>query len=151
MGQFHKLLDAKCEKSGEPIDRPAAPTPDSAVKQSLTGFQWKRGDTLVQLFYFTAEDPAKALAYRSISVHYHYQDIAPPDTAPLPDAPRSNADPNANPLFGSGAKAVPSASPTPAIPAASATPAPSPEYGPPPPPTPTPKPGTRDADPLPER
>ena len=150
LDQFHKLLDAKCAKPAEPVDRPAAPSPDNSVKQTLTGFQWKRGDTLVQLFYFTAEDPAKSLAYRSISVHYHYQDLTPPDASPLPDSDRATADPNANPLFGGGAKAVPSAS-LEAGPAATATPVPSPEYGPPPPPTPKPKAGSRDAEPLPER
>ena len=75
MGQFRKLLEAACQKEGEIISRQTdQPAADPAVKQSLMGYQWQRGDTLVQLFYFSAEDPAKSLSYRSISVHYHYQD-----------------------------------------------------------------------------
>ena len=142
MEQFRKLLDVKCEKPGTPLPPQSDQPTGSTVQQSLSGFEWKRGDTLVQLFYFAAEDNAKSLAYRSISVHYRYQDLMQ-DTEPLPDANR-NADPNANVLFG-GTK--------PALPAdAAPTPTPSLEYGPPPPPTPTPKSGSRDtADPLPER
>ena len=146
MDQFRRLLEAKCEKPGEAVPMQTDQPADSTVKQTLTGFQWKRGDTLVQLFYFSAEDTAKPLAYRSISVHYHYQDLMP-DAPPLPDADR-NADPNANALFGGAAKPAPGGTPVPATP----TPAPSPQYGPPPPPTPTPKPGSRESfDPLPER
>lgn len=144
MGQFRRLLEVKCEKPGEVISRQTDQPADSTVKQSLMGYQWKRGDTLVQLFYFAAEDTAKSLTYRSISVHYHQQELVY-DSGPLPEVSR-NADPNANPLFG-GAKTTAAA----ATPAATASPAPSPVYGPPPPPTPTPKPGARDSDALPER
>ena len=145
MGEFRRLLEVKCEKPGEMISRQTEQPPDSSVKQSLMGYQWKRGDTLVQLFYFSAEDPVKSLAYRSISVHYHQQELIEDSGPPLPDAARSS-DPNANPLFGGGTKPSPGATS-----AASASPSPSIEYGPPPPPTPTPKPGSRDGDPLPER
>ena len=144
MGQFRRLLEAKCEKPGEIISRDTAQPADSTVKQSLMGYQWKRGDTMVQLFYFSAEDSVKALAFRSISVHYLYQEIVP-ENVPLPDG-GSNVDPNASVLFGGGKKPTATAGP-----GSSPTPAPSPQYGPPPPPTPTPKPGARDTDPLPER
>lgn len=137
MGQFRRLLEAKCEKPGEMISRDTAQPAGGTVKQSLMGYQWKRGDTMVQLFYFSAEDSAKGLVFRSISVHYLYQEIVP-ENVPLPEA-GANADPNASVLFG-GAKKP-----------SGPTPAPSPEYGPPPPPTPSPKPGNRDSDPLPER
>ena len=145
MGQFRRLLEVKCEKPGEIVSRQTDQPVDASVKQSLMGYEWKRGDTLVQLFYFSAEDTAKSLAYRSISVHYHMQEIVPLDAGPLPEIDR-NTDPNANPLFGGNTKAAPGASP-----AASASLASSPQYGPPPPPTPTPKPNSRDSDPLPER
>ena len=115
MGQFRRLLDAKCEKPGEMISRESDQTTAAGVKQSLMGYQWSRGDTLVQLFYFSAEDPVKSLAFRSISVHYHYQDpnpSPPPDTAELPTNP--NTDPNASPLFGGRATPEPVAAvPTP--------------------------------------
>ena len=138
MGQFRRLLDVKCEKPGEVISRQSDQPADSTVKQSLMGYQWKRGDTVVQLFYFSAEDPDKSLNFRSISVHYLYQEIAP-DVMPLPDTGRGT-NPNASVLFGGGGGAK-----------TNPTPVESPRYGPPPPPTPTPKPSTSDGDPLPER
>ena len=120
MGQFRRLLDAKCEKPGEMISRESDQTTAAGVKQSLMGYQWSRGDTLVQLFYFAAEDPAKALTFRSISVHYHYQDPSPSpalDDSELPT--NANADPNVSPLFGGRAK-------PPALAAATPPPAPAP-------------------------
>jgi hypothetical protein len=97
MGQFRKLLDGVCEKPGEIISRQTdQPSEDPALKQSLMGYQWQRGDTLVQLFYFSAEDTAKSLSYRTISVHYHYQD---PYAIQASDAPAGsvNPAPGANP------------------------------------------------------
>ena len=126
MGQFRRLLEAKCEKPGEMISRNADQPTADGLKQSLMGYQWSRGDTLVQLFYFSAEDPVKSLAYRSISVHYHYQDPNPPaaqDDTALPT--NANADPNVSPLFGGRAKLEPAATPAPIVtttPAASPNP-----------------------------
>ena len=127
MGQFRRLLEAKCEKPGEMISRDADQPTADGLKQSLMGYQWSRGDTLVQLFYFSAEDPVKSLAYRSISVHYHYQDPTPPapaDDTALPVNP--NADPNVSPLFGGRAKLEPAATPAPSV---AATPAGTPSPG----------------------
>ena len=133
MGQFRRLLDAKCEKPGEMISRDSDQTTPTGVKQSLMGYQWSRGDTLVQLFYFSAEDPAKSLTFRSISVHYHYQDPnpnPPPEDSELPT--NASVNPNVSPLFGGRAKpevvaAVSTPTPAPAVtPAPAATPAPAP-------------------------
>jgi hypothetical protein len=122
MGQFRKLLDKVCEKPGEIISRQTdQPSEDPALKQSLMGYQWRRGDTLVQLFYFSAEDTAKALTYRTISVHYHYQDPADLDAA-------NGGTGESSPAPGANSPANPSLFPN----AAS-------------------KPLTPDADPLPER
>ena len=135
MGQFRRLLDAKCEKPGEMISRESDQTTPQGVKQSLMGYQWSRGDTLVQLFYFSAEDPAKSLTFRSISVHYHYQDPnppPPPDDLELPA--NANADPNVSPLFGGRAK-------PPSV-AAASTPAPTSAPAPSPSPTETPTAGS---------
>ena len=115
MEQFRKLLDKVCEKEGEMISRQTdQPSEDPALKQSLTGYQWKRGDTLVELFYFSAEDPAKSLSYRSISVHYHYRDPAEVDAAnggpadPAGVNPAPGANPASSPsLFPHGAAAAP--------------------------------------------
>ena len=124
MGQFRRLLEAKCEKPGEMISRDSDQTAPNGVKQSLMGYQWSRGDTLVQLFYFSAEDPAKSLAFRSISVHYHYQDPNPPAASEEAELPvNANADPNASPLFGGRAKPEPVVAPTP-TPMPTATPGP---------------------------
>jgi hypothetical protein len=119
MGQFRKLLDGICEQPGEIVSRQTdAPAEDPSLKQSLMGYQWRRGDTLVQLFYFSAEDPAKSLTYRTISVHYHYQDPADLEAANAAaggtnPAPGANA--GANPsLFPHGANPVtPDADPLP--------------------------------------
>lgn len=86
MGQFRRLLETKCEAPGEIISRKSDQVPDSTVKETLMGYQWVRGDTIVQLFYYAAEDTSKALNFRSISVHYHYRDpFAPaPGSEPSP-------------------------------------------------------------------
>ncbi len=104
MGQFRKLLDTICAKPGEIISRQTdQPSEDASLKQSLMGYQWRRGDTLVQLFYFSAEDPAKSLSYRTISVHYHYEDPADllPSGAPADTngavAPANGANPASAP------------------------------------------------------
>ena len=107
MGQFRRLLESKCEAPGELISRGPldTPAPDNPVKETLTGYQWKHGDTIVQLFYFAAEDTSKNQNFRSISVHYHYTDpyaVAPEDT-PAPAAgdaaaPAVGAAADTNPL-----------------------------------------------------
>ncbi len=172
MGQFRRLLDAKCEAPGEMISRTTDQPPGEAgVKQSLMGYQWKRGDTLVQLFYFSAEDPEKKLTFRNISLHYYYQDPNPPNPADsaLPDG--ANPDPaGGGTLFGGKLPVGSGAAPAPAggvagpAPTPEPTPAPTPElpweYAPdvPPSPAPTPTPppkGKRpvppsESDPLPE-
>ena len=171
MGQFRRLLEAKCEAPGEMISRQSDQPPGEAgITQSLMGYQWKRGDTLVQLFYFSAEDPDKKLTFRNISLHYYYQDPNPPSAADTALPENTNADPNASTLFGGKAGAAPPASAAPGVPPApnptpEPTPAPPPalpwEFAPDVPPTPTPTPtparGKRkrpaapsESDPLPE-
>lgn len=83
MGQLRRRLEGLTGGPGEMISRNTDSSPtDAGIKQSLMGYQWNRGDTMLQLFYFSAEEPGKALAYRTISVHYHYQDpaaVVPPE------------------------------------------------------------------------
>ena len=124
MGQFRRLLEAKCEAPGEMISRQTdQPPAENGIKQSLMGYQWRRGDTLVQLFYFSAEDPDKKLTFRNISLHYYYQDPTPPAPADvaLPES-GGNSDPNAGTLFGGKAATGTGA----ASPAASVEPTPAP-------------------------
>lgn len=48
---------------------------DDIVTQTLTGYEWKKENTIAQLFYFSAEKANnKNLTFRTISVHYRYQD-----------------------------------------------------------------------------
>ncbi len=74
MRQLRQRLEAICAGPGEMVSRSTDQPADTSIKQSLMGYKWSKGDTLVELFYFSAEDPAKALKYRTISVHYQYQD-----------------------------------------------------------------------------
>jgi hypothetical protein len=107
MGQFRRLLESKCEAPGELISRGAADgqPADNPVKETLTGYQWKHGDTIVQLFYFAAEDTTKNQSFRSISVHYHYTDpYAVADATPEP-TPSSGAGDVAAPAVGAAAAA----------------------------------------------
>ena len=69
----------------------------------------KRGDHARAIILFRwRNDTAKPLAYRSISVHYHYQDLTPPDISPAARLrSRQLRTPTSNPLFGGGAKAIP--------------------------------------------
>jgi hypothetical protein len=101
MGQLRRRLEGLCGGPGEMVSRKTEQAPDSKIKQSLMGYQWLRGDTLVQLFYFSAEEEGQALTYRTISVHYHYQDPTavtsmpegPGPTPPPPLIPGSTLDP----------------------------------------------------------
>lgn len=89
VGKFKDLLESRCGKPGEAIPpAPATAPPNPNFKQSLTGFRWSRGDTLVELIYFSVEDLAKSLTYRTISIHYYYQDpYAPPPGAAASPSP----------------------------------------------------------------
>ncbi len=96
MGDFRRLLETKCETPGEIISRKSDQVPNSTVKETLMGYQWVRGDTIVQLFYYAAEDTVKALNFRSISVHYRYRD----PFGPLPGAEQPTPAPAAPPQPG---------------------------------------------------
>lgn len=75
------------------------PTPAPAIQQTLTGYQWKKGDSEVELFYFAVEEPGdKKHAFRTLSVHFRYRDptggsIGPngPDASPAPPDPNGGA------------------------------------------------------------
>lgn len=85
MGQLRRRLETLAGGPGEMISRGNDDAPvDPSIKQSLMGYQWNRGDTMLQLFYFSAEEPGKALTYRTISVHYHYQDPAAGQAPEMP-------------------------------------------------------------------
>ena len=130
MGLFRRVLESKCGGAGNMISRDTKQEPNSPLKESLMGYQWERGDTMVQLFYFSAEDTSKKLTFRTISVHYHYRDSMQDMYQPMPDniGGGGPVDPNSNPLFGGsgrpsvgggnndgGSKGTPAPSPSPAV------------------------------------
>lgn len=130
MGLFRRVLEIKCGGPGEMVSRDTIQEPNSTVKETFMGYQWNRGDTSVQLFYFSAEDTVKAMSFRAISVHYHYKDPMQEQPMPeqaMPEAGGSQpADPNSNPLFGGGGGTAPAPAP-----GGSGTPVPSPTPAPP--------------------
>ena len=157
MGQFRRLLETKCESPGEIISRKTDQAPGTAIKETLMGYQWTRGDTSVQLFYYAAEDTAKALNFRSISVHYHYRDpFGPPPGSEQPNAPAPGAQPSPGGQTASVSvtPSGPDNSPGGALPLPDNAPAPSPKPAPTPGPSPaaavTPPAETDDGMPGPE-
>ena len=143
MGLFRRVLESKCGGAGNMISRDTKQEPNSPVKESLMGYQWERGDTTVQLFYFSAEDTSKNLTFRTISVHYHYKDPMQDMDQSMPDNGGGPVDPNSNPLFGGsgrlpaggnnntgGGNGTPAPSPSPAVPSGTPAPSASPDASP---------------------
>lgn len=143
MGLLRRVMEGRCGGPGELVSRDTAQEPGSTVKQTFTGYHWSRGDTLVELFYFSAEDTAKSLTFRTISVHYRYKDPVQ-DQQPMPETEVQAADPNSNPLFGGTGASAAVASPSPSV--GSGSPVATPAVSPPAKPSPT----GPDGDPLPE-
>ncbi len=102
MGTLRRQVERDLNGPGDLVKRESEPVaaPDGAqIQQTLTGYEWKRNETLVELFYFAAEDAEKKQSFRTISVHYRY---APPpmDDPNQPGLPGAGALPsNASPLF----------------------------------------------------
>lgn len=102
MGTLRRQVERDLNGPGDLIKRESEPVPGpdgSPIQQTLTGYEWKRNETLVELFYFAAEDAEKKQSFRTISVHYRY--VPPPMDDPaqvgLPGA--GALPPNASPLF----------------------------------------------------
>ena len=85
------------EIPASPLPTPA-PTP--AIQQTLTGYQWKKGDSEVELFYFAVEEPGdKKHAFRTLSVHFRYRDPTGGSAGPNgPEASPAPPDPNGGAL-----------------------------------------------------
>lgn len=105
MGTLRRQVERDLNGPGDLVKRESEPvtSPDGAqIQQTLTGYEWKRNETLVELFYFAAEDTEKKQSFRTISVHYRY--VPPPMEDPAqqqPGLPGAGAaqGPNASPLF----------------------------------------------------
>ncbi|CAN5656235.1 hypothetical protein BH20VER1_BH20VER1_09550 [soil metagenome] len=65
MGEIRRYFDAKFG-TGKLVSRTR--DTDSDVIQTLVGYQWIVGDTMLELFYFSAQ--REALVYRTITVTY---------------------------------------------------------------------------------
>lgn len=65
MGQIRRYFDAKYG-TGKLVSRTR--DTDSDVVQTLVGYQWMIGPTMLELFYFSAQHDS--LVYRTISVDY---------------------------------------------------------------------------------
>jgi hypothetical protein len=65
MGEIRRYFDAKFG-TGKLVSRTR--DTDSDVIQTLVGYQWIVGDTMLELFYFSAQ--RDALVYRTITVTY---------------------------------------------------------------------------------
>ncbi len=116
MGTLRRQVERDLNGPGDLVKRESEPvtSPDGAqIQQTLTGYEWKRNETLVELFYFAAEDAEKKQSFRTISVHYRY--LPPPMEDPaqsgLPGAGAQG--PNASPLFPGNNAAKPDADPLP--------------------------------------
>ena len=137
MANLRRKLETMFAGTGTMLKRgPVEGNDDSNVEQILTGYEWRRGDTIVLLVYFSAEkrgaNSPKDI-FRSMTIRYRYQQM-PPEPLPTPK-PKSGKDP----LPDAESKPPPTPTPTP-MPVPEATPAASPEESSGPPPTPTPEP-----------
>ncbi len=130
MANLRRKLEAAFAGPGTLLKRGLVEgTEESDVEQILTGYEWRRSDSIVMLVYFSAEkkDVATAAeAFRSMTIRYRYQPPVPAGS-PGPDAIRATPAPSAP---GRDPLPVPEATPeqggesTPILPEPSPTPSP---------------------------
>lgn len=101
MANLRRKLETAFAGPGTLLKRgPVEGASESGVEQILTGYEWRRSDSIVMLVYFSAEkkdSAAPAEAFRSMTIRYRYQPPVPagaPTPAPSPDA---TASPSATP------------------------------------------------------
>ena len=103
MGTLRRQIERDLNGPGDLVKRESEPVPSpdgSQVQQTLTGYEWKRNETQVELFYFAAEDVGKKESFRTISVHYRYTQPPTDDPAAQTGLPGTGAgSSNASPLF----------------------------------------------------
>ncbi len=99
MANLRRKLEGMFAGPGNMLKRgPVEGNEDSGVDQILTGYEWRRGDTIVLLVYFSAEKKGAESpkdAFRSMTIRYRYQ--APSPEAPK-DTPKENLKPGVEPL-----------------------------------------------------
>ena len=88
MANLRRKLEGMFAGPGTMLKRgPVEGNEDSGVDQILTGYEWRRGDTIVLLVYFSAEKKGAISpkdAFRSMTIRYRYQ-------APSPEPPKEAA------------------------------------------------------------
>ena len=108
MANLRRKMETMFAGAGNLLKRgPVEGNEDSGVEQILTGYEWRRNDSIVLLVYFSAEkisaekkegEVAKD-AFRSLTIRYRYQvqlPEVPPASAPAA-TPESNAAVNPEP------------------------------------------------------
>ncbi len=140
MANLRRKLETAFAGPGTLLKRgPVEGTEESGVEQILTGYEWRRSDSIVMLVYFSAEKKAAASttdAFRSMTIRYRYQSPVPAGAAtPTPSAvpnPAEGPGPSARPDPPPNADPAPVENPaTPAESPAVATPTPDPAPLPP--------------------
>jgi hypothetical protein len=119
MANLRRKLEGMFAGPGNLLKRgPVEGSEESGVDQILTGYEWRRGDTIVLLVYFSAEKKAAESpkdAFRSMTIRYRYQapsaETTPQSTPkPSPDAlpePAPEATPVPSPAPTEGAEPLP--------------------------------------------
>ena len=67
MGTVRRSIEKRYGQ-GQLIARKTEPQGD--VMQTVVGWKWNQNNTALELFYFSAENPAAAQVFRTLSVHY---------------------------------------------------------------------------------
>ncbi len=103
MANLRRKLEGMFAGPGTMLKRgPVEGNEDSGVDQILTGYEWRRGDTIVLLVYFSAEKKGAESpkdAFRSMTIRYRYQAPSPETPKEMPkEAPKENLKPGVEPL-----------------------------------------------------
>ena len=120
MSNLRRKLEGMFAVPGTMLKRgPVEGNEDSGVDQILTGYEWRRGDTIVLLVYFSAEKKGSVSpkdAFRSMTIRYRFQapTAEPPKETPkevvkeIPkEVPKESPKPGTDPLPEPGADSSP--------------------------------------------
>lgn len=119
MGNLRKRLEQMFVAPGILVSRgPIVDEKAPEISQMLTGYEWKRFDTVVLLVYYSAEqkggDPAAAAnAFRSLLVRYRYRDPVLVAAEAREQEKAADAAATPTPALAEGATPAPSVAPTP--------------------------------------
>ena len=120
MASLRRKMETMFAGPGNLLKRgPVEGSEEAGVDQILTGYEWRRNDTIVLLVYFSAEkvttvkkegEPSKD-AFRSLTIRYRYQAESPEAKPPPPPGSTPEATPETvapgSPAPGDSADPVP--------------------------------------------